>query len=55
MPALLELAVEYENAKKDRAFLDELALLQRTYIGRPTALYFAKRLTDHLGGAKIYL
>jgi tryptophan synthase beta chain len=55
MPALLELEAEYNKAKKDRTFLNELALLQSTYIGRPTALYFAKRLTDHLGGAKIYL
>jgi tryptophan synthase beta chain len=55
MPALMELEAEYNKAKKDRTFLDELELLQSTYIGRPTALYFAKRLTDHLGGAKIYL
>lgn len=55
MPALLELSAEYQNAKKDRTFLDELQLLQKTYIGRPTALYFAKRLTHEIGGAKIYL
>jgi tryptophan synthase beta chain len=55
MPALLELEDEYGKAKRDRAFQEELELLQRTYIGRPTALYFAKRLTEHLGGAKIYL
>jgi len=55
MPALLELEAEYGKAKEDRAFKDELELLQSTYIGRPTSLYFAKRLTDHLGGAKIYL
>ena len=40
---------------KDRGFQKELALLQKTYIGRPTPLYFAKRLTEHLGGARIYL
>ena len=55
MPALLELEAEYGKAKEDRAFKDELELLQSTYIGRPTSLYFAKRLTDHLDGAKIYL
>ena len=55
MPALLELEAEYGKAKEDRAFKNELELLQSTYIGRPTSLYFAKRLTDHLDGAKIYL
>jgi len=55
MPALAELEAEYERAKRDKAFQDELELLQRTYIGRPTPLYFAQRLTEHLGGAKIYL
>jgi len=55
MPALLELEVEYKKAIKDPVFLEELDVLQRTYIGRPTPLYFAKRLTEHLGGAKIYL
>ena len=55
MPALLELEAEYEKAKRDSAFQGELELLRRTYIGRPTALYFARRLTEHLGGAKIYL
>jgi tryptophan synthase beta chain len=55
MPALLELEAEYEKAKRDSEFQGEMELLQRTYIGRPTALYFAKRLTEHLGGAKIYL
>jgi len=55
MPALMELEAEYAKAKHDKAFQDELELLQRTYIGRPTPLYFAKRLTEHLGGAKIYL
>jgi len=55
MPALAELEAEYERAKRDKAFQAELELLQRTYIGRPTPLYFAQRLTEHLGGAKIYL
>jgi len=41
--------------KKDKDFKEELLLLRKTYVGRPTPLYFAKRLTDRLGGAKIYL
>jgi len=55
MPALQELEAAYAASKKDREFHDELRLLQQTYIGRPTPLYFAKRLTADLGGAKIYL
>jgi len=55
MPALSELEAAYAAVKKDRVFSGELSLLQESYIGRPTPLYFAKRLTDHLGGAKIYL
>lgn len=55
MPALMELEKAYLESKKDRAFQKELIHLQKTYIGRPTSLYFAKRLTEHLGGAKIYL
>ncbi|MEW6117179.1 MAG: tryptophan synthase subunit beta [Nitrospirota bacterium] len=55
MPALQELEAAYRDIKKDKAFQNELAHLQATYIGRPTPLYFAKRLTKKLGGAKIYL
>ncbi|HCC69402.1 MAG TPA: tryptophan synthase subunit beta [Nitrospiraceae bacterium] len=55
MPALIELEEAYRRYKKDRDFLKELISLQRDYIGRPTPLYFARRLTEHLGGAKIYL
>lgn len=55
MPALLELEDAYSKRKKDSAFQKELKYLQETYIGRPTPLYFAKRLTKYLGGAKIYL
>ena len=55
MPALMELEKAYLESKKDRDFQKELIHLQKTYIGRPTSLYFAKRLTEHLGGAKIYL
>jgi tryptophan synthase beta chain len=55
MPALKELGEAYFMSKKDAAFQKELEQLHRNYIGRPTPLYFAKRLTGHLGGAKIYL
>jgi tryptophan synthase beta chain len=55
MAALLELEHEYDLAKADAAFQAELAGLLKDYAGRPTPLYFAKRLTEQLGGAKIYL
>ena len=55
MPALKELEEAFFQSKKDKEFQKELAHLQKTYIGRPTPLYFARRLTEHLGGAKIYL
>lgn len=55
MPALIELEQAYKSYKKDTAFLAELKGLQRNFIGRPTPLYYARNLTAHLGGAKIYL
>lgn len=55
MPALEELEKAYYAAVKDREFQQEISHLRKTYIGRPTPLYFAKRLTSLLGGAKIYL
>jgi len=55
MSALNDLAAEYERAKSDPAFQDELSTLLRDFAGRPTPLYFAERLTKKLGGAKIYL
>jgi tryptophan synthase beta chain len=55
MAALQELEREYDIAKADAAFQQELADLLRDFAGRPTPLYFAKRLTEDLGGAKIYL
>ena len=55
MTAVLELDQAYRQAKKDPAFQAELADLLKNYVGRETPLYFAKRLTDHIGGAKIYL
>jgi len=53
--ALHELVREYERAKNDSSFQDELTQLLRDFAGRPTPLYFAERLTQKLGGAKIYL
>src|SRR5579864_4218061 len=55
MAALEELEREYEKAKRDRRFQQRLDDLLRTYAGRPTPLFFARRLTHKLGGAKIYL
>ncbi|MEX2185292.1 MAG: tryptophan synthase subunit beta [Pirellulales bacterium] len=53
--ALDELAVEYERAQKDSAFGRELADLWRNYVGRPSPLYHARRLSEKCGGAQIYL
>ncbi len=53
--ALEELEREYAKARKDPEFRKEFANLLADYCGRPTPLYFAERLTKHLGGAKIYL
>ncbi|PTY00922.1 tryptophan synthase subunit beta [Verrucomicrobia bacterium LW23] len=55
MAPLQELTAEYDRARQDPAFRAELKDLLEQYAGRATPLYFAKRLTDHLGGAKIYL
>jgi tryptophan synthase beta chain len=55
MAALEELEREYEKAKRDRSFQRRLDELLRTYAGRPTPLFLARRLTQKLGGAKIYL
>ena len=55
MSPLRELADEYERARHDPAFQAELAALLANFAGRPTPLYLAERLTQKLGGAKIYL
>jgi tryptophan synthase beta chain len=55
MAALEELEAAYADAQKDPAFQAELDDLLRNYCGRPTPLYYAKRLSEQLGGAKIYL
>jgi tryptophan synthase beta chain len=54
MPLILELEKAYETAKADPAFREELDSFLEHYVGRPSPLYFAERLTEHLGGAKIY-
>jgi tryptophan synthase beta chain len=54
MPLILDLEQAYEDAKADPAFQAELDGLNATYAGRPSPLYFAERLTEELGGAKIY-
>jgi tryptophan synthase beta chain len=55
MPALLELETAYRAAQADPAFQAEVDYYLKDYVGRPSPLYFARRLTEHLGGAKIYL
>lgn len=55
VPALDELTDAYGEFKDDPVFQSELMHLHHTYTGRPTPISFAKRLTDHLGGAQIYL
>ncbi|AZV32602.1 tryptophan synthase subunit beta [Cobetia sp. ICG0124] len=55
MPLILHLQREYEAAKQDPAFAEELAGLSADYVGRQSPLYYAERLTEHLGGAKVYL
>src|SRR5271169_3904333 len=55
MAALEELELAYNQAKRDQKFQARLGELLRTYAGRPTPLFFARRITQMLGGAKIYL
>ncbi len=55
MTAVIELDQAYREAKEDQVFQDELAALLKNYVGRETPLYYAERLTKHIGGAKIYL
>ena len=55
MNAVIELEAAYKEAKADPAFQAELTALFNDYAGRPSRLYFAKRMTEDLGGAKIYL
>ena len=55
MPLILELETAYRTAQADPAFHAELQGLSTDYAGRPSPLYLAERLTEHLGGAKVYL
>lgn len=54
MPLILEVEKAYEAAKRDKSFMDEWRRLLTHYVGRPSPLWFAERLTQHLGGAKVY-
>ena len=54
MPLILDLEKEYRAAKEDPAFIAEMRDLWDHYVGRPSPLYYAERLTEHFGGAKIY-
>ncbi|MEL6286227.1 MAG: tryptophan synthase subunit beta [Pseudomonadota bacterium] len=54
MPLVLDLEAEYRRAKTDPAFNAEMDDLWKHYVGRPSPLYFAERLSAHFGGAKIY-
>ncbi|WP_111494915.1 tryptophan synthase subunit beta [Marinobacter bohaiensis] len=55
MPLIQELQTCYQEARDDRDFQDQLAYFQSDYVGRPSPLYRADRLTEHFGGATIYL
>ena len=55
MNAVIELEAAYDHYKNDEAFNRELTELLNEYAGRPSRLYFAKKMTEDLGGAKIYL
>jgi tryptophan synthase beta chain len=55
MPLLLDLNIEWQAAKNDPSFWERFSYFSRHYIGRPSPLYFAERLTTALGGSRIYL
>jgi len=55
MPVLDELSKAYKEAKTSKSFWSEFNSLSRDYSGRPTPLYLAERLTEHCGGARIFL
>ncbi len=54
MPLILEVEAAYTHAKTDPAFKKDIEYFHTHYIGRPSPLYFAERLTEHFGGAKLY-
>jgi tryptophan synthase beta chain len=55
VPAIIELETAYEKYRKDEGFQKDLSYLLTKYAGRPTPLYFAKNLTEYIGGGKIFL
>ena len=55
MPLILEVEKSYNESRQDESFARELLYYQQHYVGRPSPLYFAERLTAHFGGAKLYL
>jgi tryptophan synthase beta chain len=55
MPALEELTAAYQEARRDSSFWQELEYYLQQYVGRPSPLYFARRLSEHCRGARIYL
>ena len=55
MPLILELQKEYATARNSKDFIDEMDALRRDFVGRKSPLYLAERLTEQLGGAKVYL
>ena len=55
MPLILELETAYKAARNDPSFASEMEYYLRDYVGRPSPLYLASRLTEHFGGAKVYL
>ena len=55
MPLILEVETAYRETQADPSFASELAYFHKHYIGRPSPLYFAERLTEAYGGAKLYL
>jgi len=55
MPLILEVEKEYEKIKNDKNFINEFNHYLKTYVGRPSPLFFAERITNDLGGPKIYL
>lgn len=55
MNELINLEKQYEHYSKDKEFNEELDFLMREYAGRPSGLYFAKHMTEDLGGAKVYI
>jgi Tryptophan synthase beta chain len=55
MPLIIEVEKEYDKIKQDKNFKTELNHYMKTYVGRPSPLFFAERITKDLGGPKIYL